>query len=185
MRAYMRIFLNLLMPVSILITIGSMVYFSMDYDFSKSLKLGILTGVLIGFPLSLIASLVLLVTRRSKPAVQESESVVEHTNVNLEAAASNSKKPIEQSLMLLMDKKLAFDVALFSILDQNIGEATTKESKEKCTITVRTSDETIQIITTALTRHTAQIVLKAAQNSPALQEVITYIKQKEHAFLQA
>jgi len=184
MRAYMRIFLNLLVPISVIIAIASVVYFSLSYDLSKALKLGILSGVLLGFPVSFVASLVLLTTRKNKPAQQESDTVTEKSNVKIEASSTNSKTPIEQSLLLLMDKKLAFEVALFSIIDQNLGEVTTKESAEKCTITLRTPDETIQIISTALTRHTAQLVLKAAKSSQELQQIITYIKQKEHSFLQ-
>lgn len=183
MRAYMRIFLNSLMPIGLIITIGSVVYFSLSYDFSKALKLGILSGVLLGLPISIIASFILLVTRRAKPAIQEPDTASENRAVTIEATPTNSKTPIEQTLLLLMDKKLAFDVALFSIIDQNLGDATTKESKEKCTITLRTHDETIQIISTALTRHTAQIVLKAAKNSQDLAKIISYIKQKEYSFL--
>lgn len=184
MRAYMHIFFNLLMPISLIVTLGSVVYFSLNYDFSKALKLGILFGVLIGFILSFIGSLILLVMRGRNPLGKEPDTVHENTIVNSQTAPSNSKTPIEQTLMLLMDKKLAFDVALFAIIDQNLGDIKTKESQEKCTITLRTQDETIQIITTSLTRHTAQIVLKAAQNSGELQKVISYIKEKEHSFLQ-
>lgn len=183
MRAYIRIFLNLLVPIALILTLVSTIYFSLTYDFSKALKLGILAGVLIAFPVSFIASLVMLVTRKGRPAVQEPDTASGHRPVTMEATPTNSKTPIEQTLLLLMDKKLAFDVALFSIIDQNLGDATTKESKEKCTITLRTHDETIQIISTALTRHTAQIVLKAAKNSQDLAKIISYIKQKEYSFL--
>jgi hypothetical protein len=184
MRAYMHIFLNLLVPISLIITIASVVYFSLSYDFSKALKLGIVSGVLIGLVISFIGSLVLLVVRKRKPIVHEPDTVHQNTNQNIKTSVSNSKTPIEQNFMLLMDKNLAFDVALFSIEDQNLGEATTKETKEKSTITLRTYDETIQIITTSLTRHTAQVLIKAAKDSQELQKIISYIKEKEHAFLQ-
>ncbi len=83
-----------------------------------------------------------------------------------------------------MDKDLAFEVALFSIIDQNLGDAATKETKEKNSITLRTYNESIQIITTELTRHTAQIVIKGLKNSQEMQRIISYIKEKEYSFLQ-
>lgn len=184
MRTYMHIFFNLLMPTSLIVTMISVVYFNLNYDFSKALKLGILAGVLIGFTLSFIGSLILLVMRGGKSLAKETDTVDDNTNVTSQTSSSNDKTAIEQTLMLLMDKKLAFDVALFAIADQNLGDVKTKETQEKCTITLRTQDQTIQIITTSLTRHTAQIVLKAAKNSVELQKVISYIKEKEHSFLQ-
>jgi mannitol-specific phosphotransferase system IIBC component len=172
------------MPISFVLTIASIAYFSLSYDFSKAMKLGVLSGVLIGLVISFIGSLILLLMRRGKPSLQESDTVYENTNVNTKTSSSNIKAPIEQKLMLLMDKKLAFDVALFAITDQNLGDITAKETKDKYTITLRTQNETIQIITTSLTRHTAQIVLKAANTSEVLQKIISYIKEKEHSFLQ-
>ena len=149
MRAYIRIFLNLLMPISLIVTIGATVYFSLNYDFSKAVKLGYLVGVLSGLPLTLVVAFFFHIKKRNSPSKQESDQVDEDTVIN--PTSSNSRTPVEQKLMLLMDKNLAFDVALFSITDQKLGEATTKESQEKNTITLRTYDETIQIITTALT----------------------------------
>ena len=185
MRTYLYIFFNLLMPISAVIALATVVYFSLSYDLSKALKLGILYGVMIGLPVSLIASLMFMTIRKRKLSVQEgSDTLPTNTDVEIEASSSNSRAPIEQKLMLLMDKKLAFDVARFSITDQNLGKTKTKESKEKCTISLQTQHETIQIISTSLTRHTSQLVLKAAKNSQELQKIITYIKQKEHSFLQ-
>ena len=182
MRAYIRIFLNLLMPISLIITMGATLYFSLNYDFSKAVKLGFLVGVLSGFPLSLVTAFFFHIKKRNSPAKQESDPVDENTAIN--TSSSNSRTQVEQKLMLLMDKNLAFDVALFSITDQNLGEVTTKKSQEKNTITLHTYDETIQIITSALTRHTAQLLIKGSKNSQELSKIISYIKEKEHSFLQ-
>ena len=183
MRTYIRIFLNLFMPIALIVALGSVVYFSFAYDFSKALKLGILSGVLLGFPLSLVASFILLL-KKSKPAAQPSEHVVENQERQNKAVSSDNKTPSEQKLIVLMDKKLAFDVALYSILEQNLGDATAKEAQEKNTITLRTDHDTIQIVTTALTRHTAQILIKGIKSSQEFAKIISYIKEKEYAFLQ-
>ena len=185
MRAYMHIFLNLMVPISFFAAIASVIYFNLNYDFSKALKLGILSGVMISLPVSLIAALVLLLIRKQTPIEEDSNNGSINTNIVTEEVFPDSKMPVQENLILLMDRKLAFEVARFSILDQKLGEATTKESKEKCTITLRSQDEIIQIISTSLTRHTAQLVLKAAQNSEKLHKIITYVKEKEHRFLQS
>ncbi len=45
-------------------TLSSIAYFSIDYNFTKSMKLGVLSGVLLGLGLSLVAALFLLFTRK-------------------------------------------------------------------------------------------------------------------------
>jgi len=185
MRTYLRLFFNLLMPSSMIMTIGSVAYFSVNYDFTKAMKLGVLSGVLLGLGLSLVAALFLLVTRRVKKPVQDSVNIQKETNSNSkEIPVVNSKNAIEQKLMLLMDKTLAFDVALYAITDQNIGEIKTHETKENSIITVHTKEENIQITTTPLTRHTSQVILKTERNSQYTDKIISYIKEKEHSFLQ-
>ncbi|MBT8343247.1 MAG: hypothetical protein KJO45_00880 [Sulfurovum sp.] len=190
MRTYLRLFFNLLMPISMIITIVAIAYFSVSYDFTKAMKLGVLSGVLLGFGFSLVAALFLLVTRSVKKPVQGSLSIHEepkNNNRNIpikETPVVNMQNAIEQKLMLLMDKKLAFEVALYAIIDQNIGEIKTHETKDDSIISVHTQDGKIQISSTPLTRHTSQVILKTERNSPYLNKIISYIKEKEHSFLQ-
>ena len=184
MRTYMHLFLNLLLPIVLIVTIASIIYFSLNYDFSKALNLGIIAGVLISIPVSLIGSLILFLTRKNKSSLHEPDIAHNANDTNMEVSRSQNRTPVEEKFMLLMDKDLAFEVALFSIIDQNLGDAATKETKEKNSITLRTYNESIQIITTELTRHTAQIVIKGLKNSQEMQRIISYIKEKEYSFLQ-
>ena len=186
MRAYIRIFFSILMPISLMMTIAAIAYFNLDYSFTKAMKLGVLSGVLLGLSISFIAALFLLITRRSGKPVQETVKVHKETNrktkdVPITVETQNS---IEHKLMLLMDKKLAFEVALYAITDQNMGEITTKETKESSIIILHTQEETMQITITALTRHTSQVILKTERNSKYVQKIISYIKEKERSFLQ-
>ncbi len=185
MRTYLRLFFRLLMPISMIITIGAIAYFSVNYDFTKAMKLGVLSGVLLGFGISLVAALFLLVTRSEKKPVQESVNIHKEPQSNSkEIPVVNTQNTIEQKLMLLMDTKLAFDVALYAITDQNIGEIKTHETKEHSIISVQTKEESIHIDITPLTRHTAQVILTPERNSKYTQKIISYIKEKEHSFLQ-
>lgn len=185
MRAYMQIFFNILMPISMIMTIGSIAYFNLDYTFTKAMKLGVLSGVLIGLSISLIVALFLFVRGRGQKTVQQPMSV--HKNIhrsNKDISLETQQNFIEQKLMLLMDKKLAFDVSRYAIIDQKIGDITTSDTKENTNITVRTPEETIYITITSLTKHTAEIILKTVKNSDYVNKIISYIKEKEHSFLQ-
>ena len=184
MRTFLRLFLNLLMPISMIIAIGSVAYFSVDYSFTKAMKLGVLSGVLLGLGISFIAALFLLITRRGGKPVQEPVKVHKETNRKTKEVPVGTQNSIEHKLMLLMDKKLAFEVALHAVTDQNIGEITTKETKESSIIILHTQEETIQITITDLTRHTSQVILRTKRNSKYNQNIISYIKEKEHSFLQ-
>lgn len=184
MRTYMRVFLNLLVPIALTVTLISIIYFNFKYDFSKALNIGILSGVLISVPVSLIGSLILLIMKKIKSTQNESLEIDKNRDDLIKFSTSNNTTPIEQKLMLLMHKDLAFEVTLFSITDQNLGEIATKETKEKDTITLRTYDGTIQIIISKLTRHTAQVIIKGLKNSQELHKIISFIKKTEYTLLQ-
>lgn len=179
------------MPISMIMTIVSVAYFSVDYNFTKAMKLGVLSGVLLGLGISFISTIVLLIKRRVGKPAQETMQV--HKEIDRKPKETDQKtkevpveipNSIEHRLMLLMDKKLGFEVALYAITDQKIGEITTKETKESSMIILHTLEETMQIIITPLTRHTAQVLLKTERNSKYDQKIISYIKEKEHSFLQ-
>ncbi len=179
------------MPISMIITIVSVAYFSVDYNFTKAMKLGVLSGVLLGLGISFIATLFLLITRKVGKPAQETMKVHQEINHKIKKTDQKTKdvpveipNSIEHKLMLLMDKKLGFEVALHAITDQKIGEITTKETKENSMIILHTPEETMQISITPLTRHTAQVILKTERNSKYDQKIISYIKEKEHSFLQ-
>ena len=183
MRAFLLLFFNLLMPISMIMTIVSVAYFSVDYNFTKAMKLGVLSGVLLGLGISFIAALFLLITRRGGSPAQETVRVHQEINRQTKEVPLEIQNSIEHKLMLLMDKKLAYEVALHAITDQNMGEITTKETKKNSMITLHTQAETMQITITPLTRHTAQVVLNTERNSKYDQNIISYIKEKEHSFL--
>lgn len=202
MRNYLRLFFSLLMPISVVMTIVSVAYFSVNYDFTKSMKLGVLSGVLLGLGITVFAALYLLVTRGMKKPVQkdvnvpQKTSTVEKTNIPRKTDGHKQtntqskdiplkmKNSVEQKLMLLMDKKIAFEVALYAIKDQDIGEIETQETKESSTIMIHAKEENILITIISLTRHTSQIILQTERNSKYAHNIISYIKEKEHSFLQ-
>ena len=212
-RAYFQLFFGLLIPLSGLFVIVAVIYFRIDYDFTKSLRLGVLAGVFIGITVSIITALFLLIMRRGKKPQnsildrkkkQSSKTVVspkpdnithvdsskgKHTETaenkvtTLKTNTDNNHTLIEQKLMLLMDKELAFEVALYAIADQDIGTLTESKNNEAY-ITVKNDNETLQFSIVTLTRHTAQMIIHSMPNSPAAKQIIGYMKEKEHSFLQ-
>jgi len=177
MKALINLFLSIILPISTLFIIISIIYFSINYDLDEALKLGILAGFIIGLSFSVIMSGVLLIMRKVRTKhmqMTQPDSHIRHESTN---------DPIDEKLILLMDKELAFEVAIYSIIDQNIGEVT-KGSKHEGTIDIYTPEQMIGLSISPLTKHTSQLEVKADSFNTSVQQIISYLKLKEQSFLQ-
>jgi len=177
MRPYLNLLFSIVLPISTLFVVVSTIFFSFNYDLGKAFKLGTLAGVLIGVGFSVIMAGVLLIMRKARTKhiqITQPESNILHESTN---------GPIDKTFMLLMDKELAFEVAIYSIIDQNIGEVT-KGSKDKGTISIYTPEQMINLAITSLTKHTAQVEVNADSYNTSVQQIINYLKLKEQSFLQ-
>jgi hypothetical protein len=208
MRAYFQLFFGLLVPLSGLFILASVVYFKIEYNFIQALRLGVLSGFIIAIAVSLFTALSLLIMRRGKkpkksilkrrkkvpvqttqnlktpaPTLKDNSNISTHGTTSTSPTISTDTKTIEQNMMLLMDRELAFEVALYAISDQNIGTLTESVTGAGH-ITVKNSDEVLQLTLTRLTRHTSQVVIESGLNSEAAKKIIRYMKEKEHSFLQ-
>lgn len=182
--------------------VASFVYFRTGYDFTKALRLGVLSGFFIALAVSLFTALFLLIMRRGKTPQKSilrrqkkihSQKSTSHTKTDNDIVAtdatpitssfSSDDKTIEQKMMLLMDSELAFEVAFHAISDQHIG-ILTESTAGAGHITVKNNDEVLQITISSLTRHTSQVVIASEINSKAAKKIIQYMKEKEHSFLQ-
>lgn len=192
MRIFIHLFLNLLIPLSILFIIASIGYFTYAYDFSKALKLGILTGVVLGVVSSLIMAPILLISGR----VQNKENIdleeyeePEHASelkVKKETKAPQQKQAKgigkEIKCMLIMDKELAFNVILNTPKNE-MGCSIDQSDREKGIIRIQTKAGVIRATITSLTKHTSQIIIHAVNNTKQVQTLVTLLKKKEYAFL--
>ena len=194
MQKFINLFLTLVLPVSILFIILASIYFSMSFEMNKAIKLGILTGVLGGAGFSALMASVLLVMRKIRHNAHQKEKIYPKndpekvkTNANSDTASEKTvypaDKPIDQKFMLLMDKELAFEVALHAIMDQNIGEISNAD-KNKRSIMIHATNETITLSITSLTKHTSEVLITATPNSKNVQNIISYLKEKELSFLE-
>lgn len=186
MHTYVRLFFNLLLPLTLLFTAASIGYFTLDYSFSKAFQLGILFGVFIGIGISLVMAFVLLMLRKvqKNEKIQTTETVPKH-----QIAQPKSKPKQENSFskeikcMLLMDKELTFDV-LVNALKNEGGYTLSKSDPQKGIMTIQTKEGIIQTTITSLTQHTSQIILLTQNNTKQVKNIISHIKEKEHSFLQ-
>ena len=191
------------MPLSILFTVITTVYYAIDLEFSKSIKMGILTGVLSSITFSIITPAILILRAirskkartkilssnyrkvskpfRQKPMVYENKPLSTQENEMSEAVS----KPdlIEEKLMLLMDKELAYEVSLASVNHQNIGEII-YQNKEEGVILIRAEEREIKMHITSLTKHTAQVLITTTIDNSNMKNIISMLKEKEHSFLQ-
>lgn len=199
MRPYIQLFLTLFLPLSILFTVASIGYFTFSYDFSKAIKLGILSGIVIAIGISFIMAFVLLILRKTQKngTVQNKEETESETNVEREPIArtetvkapGNPKQTQDRGIkkeikcMLLMDRALTFQVLLNTLKDQNACTIT-ENDPEKGTISIQTKEGMIQTTITSLTKHTSQLMLVTQNNAKQVKKLISQIKEKEHSFLQ-
>lgn len=203
MRTYIRLFINLLLPLTLLFTVASVGYFTFEYSFSKAFKLGILSGVVIGISISLIMAFLLLMFRKMPKSAKVQKSVEVQKEEKTEAPVHVETKAIpihkvdktkrnskqengfskEIKCMLLMDKELTFDVIVNAFNNEN-GCTLSKSDPQKGTMTIQTKNGIIQTTVTSLTQHTSQIILQTVDNTKQIKNLISHIKEKEHSFLQ-
>ena len=204
MKSYFNLFFTLVMPISILFTAVATVYFAMNFDFTKAIRLGILAGVMIGVAFSLVMALVILIMRTIRtykvktkiltPSTQTMNSPItldptiyekkhQATQANFANEAIVESDSIEEKFMLLMDKELAYEVSLNSINHQNIGDII-HQNKEDGSILLRSKNEEIKINISSLTKHTAQVLISSTIDNSNMKNIISMLKEKEHSFMQ-
>ncbi len=177
MRPYINLLFSIGLPISVLFVVVATIYFSLNYDLNKAIKLGMLSGFITGVGFSMIMAGILLIMRKARSKhiqITQPESHIHH---------ESTTGPIDKTFMLLMDRELAFEVAIYSIIDQNIGEVT-NGSKRKGTISIHTPEQKVNLAITSLTKHTAQVEVKADAYNMSVEKIINYIKLKESSFLQ-
>lgn len=221
----MNVFLTLLVPISLLFSIVSIVYFKLDYSFSEAIKIGLLSGILSATALSSVLALAIIIMRSFRKTeehhsafevdLEEMEHDILHTHeeevppvatnhthetytqenikpakLDLEKPPTKSventpqkQEPINHKVMLLMDTELAFEVTTYAIKDQNIGKIISTDVPNGF-IALRTDEENIQIHIHPLTKHTSQILIETIKGSKDTEKIISYLKEKEHSFLQ-
>ena len=67
-------------------------------------------------------------------------------------------------------------------MDQNIGEISNANKDEK-SIIIHAANENLALSVTSLTQHTSEVLISAMPQSKNVQNIISYIKEKEYSFL--
>ena len=177
MRAYFNVFLSLIIPVSALTIILAVGYFMLEYDLSKALKLGVLSGFMVAVLLTSVIALLFILIRESKLKSNTNNHPDEEMLQEIEEG------PLDEKLLLLMRKETAFDIVIQAIIDQDIGEVSKESRKKKGNITVYTPEQTIKMQVSKLTKNTAEIEIKAETYTESVQSIIHYLKRKELSLL--
>ena len=202
MRPLIHLYFAFLLPVSLLIALLFTFYFTIEYNFTQSITLGILYGLFTGLFVTFIVVIAIVLLRKSqnntlakfkitkKENTVDKENKQDESNEQREQESSpdtnikeNVKKGMDHKLMLLMNKELTFGVILSMIKDQ-IPHSITKHNIDKGNINIKIYGEIISISITALTKHTSQVKINGINNSEHIQNIISFLKEKEHSFLQ-
>ena len=90
----------------------------------------------------------------------------------------------KETIMLLMDKKMVYEVSLNAIRNGNLGNIV-HQNKETGSILLHNNDEEIIIDISSLTRHTSEVSISSIlTNNSNIQNIISVLKDKEHSFIQ-
>jgi len=176
MRAFFNLFLSLGVPISALFISIAVGYFMTNYDLSKALKLGTLSGFLAAVVFSFLMAAVLLLMRKARAtriSKNHPESTITHEPEN---------GTLDKTFILLMDKVIALEVLVHSVIDQKLGNIKHGDKGER-TITVHAPEHAIDISVEQLTDHTSEVRIKANTYSPSVTKIINYTKMKELSFL--
>jgi len=176
MRAFFNLFLSLGVPVSALFITVATGYFMMDYDLSKALKLGTLSGFITAVVFSFLMAAVLLFMRKARAAriaKNDPENTITHKPEN---------GTLDKTFILLMDRVLALEVLVHSVIDQKLGNIKHGD-KDNRAITVYAPEHAIDISVIQLTDQTSEVRIKANKYSPSVKKIINYTKMKEFSFL--
>ncbi len=188
MRSYINLFLTLVMPVSILLTAVATVYYAMNYEFTKAVKLGILAGVMSGVTFSLILSFIIVTIRfirllAIKPKTTSKIQKHQQTYTKPDTDLKSESGTIEKQIMLLMNRELAYEVALNAVDQKKIGNVI-HQNKNEGTILLRNKNQETNIRVAPLTKHTSKVYITSTADNTTIKNIITALKEKEHSFMQ-
>lgn len=203
MRAYFRLFIGLLIPLSALFIVVAVLYFKIEYDFTKAMRLGVLFGFFIAIAVSLFTALFLLIMRRGREPKKDIFSGVRNrkekrnqkskTNKSIDTVLTGTTQvqnapktsiTTQENIMLLMDITIAFEVLLYAIADQQLGQLTESKESEGYVI-LKTDKSIIKMRISPLTKHTSQMQISSEiDDIENIQKIITYMKEKEYSFTQ-
>ena len=167
----------MILPISILFIIMGIAAFSTQYSLSQAVKLGMLSGFILALVFTIFITAILLMKRQVHHAHQLK------TNPEMSIKHQSSNGPINKSFILLIDKAMAFDIAIQAIIDQKMGEVSKGSSKRKGILNLYTKDQTIEMEVDHLTKNTTEFTIKADAYSESVQALINYLKLKEQSLL--
>jgi uncharacterized membrane protein len=187
MRPFLHIFSVLLIPVSLIIAVLLTLFFTFEYSFTQAMSLGVLYGIFSGVFVTIILSFAFILFKESKERIQNKRKMKQNEKDMQENADlihnENINKGIDHKLMLLMNKELTFELIL-TMIKKQVSHSITTHNVNKGSIDIKIHGETISVAITPLTKHTSQIVINSMRSSKAIQDILSFLKEKEHSFLQ-
>jgi len=190
MRQLLQIFFGLLIPLTGLFVVLSIGYYSLEYDFSKAIKLAMLVGVILGFGISLISSIVIFILRwgRSQEVMtykeqQEEDKKIIHQHEKIKVMRHEDSGFIEKDFILLMDKRLAYEISLYAIKKEKLGKEGHKYDFDNGIISVKNRHDIIKMTISHLTKHTVKVFMQYKNDSTHATAILESIKTREKLFL--
>jgi len=191
MKNFLRAYNYTLVPVvGILIVLCSAyIHFTKQIPIDKAFKLGTLYGFFIGIATNVVAAWIVL-WKLNHPSKQKtlrktntkSQNQRELTKVTPTRIRNTQINTFLKEMYLLVDKEMAFDISLDTIVENSFGTPT-DTNKHRGTFSVRTKKQTIDFEVQPLTRHTSKLNIKAQKHNETFTSILSGIKAKEFSIL--
>ncbi len=167
----------MILPISMLFIIIAVAALLTQYSLNQALKLGVIAGFLSALVITVFIAIALLMKRKVHHAHQLK------TKPEMSISHGSSNGPINKSFFLLIDKAMAFDIAIQAIIEQKIGEVSKGSNKKKGLLSLHNKQQSIQMKVTPLTKHTSEFTIQADNYSESVRAIINYLKLKEQSLL--
>jgi len=186
MKKFLQAYSYTLVPIVGLIIIMFIIYYSTQFSIEKAIRIGTLYGFLLGIVVNILpASIVFVKLNNYKPennVKKHHKKVSKSEQDSLSTNVPKSQASFMQELYIIMDKEMAFDMSLQSILEQSLGTLL-NTNKHRGVFSVRTKHQTMDFEIQQLTRHTSKINIKAQKRNDTFDKILNYIKSKELSML--
>ena len=195
MRVFTSVFITFLIPISLGVSMLLTLYFTTEYPFTKAMSLGVLYSLIPGMFLTLIFATLFTQLQNGNTNILnrfqfssniqdlQEEILIQEPLSLKEINENGGDGKVGQTMMLLLSKELIFEIIMTATKNQVMRSIIT-HNIEKGNIMIKTRTETVSIMIQSLTPHTSQIVIQGLADSPFVQNLIDYLKDKEHSFLQ-
>jgi hypothetical protein len=185
MNNFLRAYNITIIYVAGLTILGFIGYYSLEFPIAKASRIGTLYGFVVGIILNIIPAFFIMLKFKKKSHLLTTPQKSQKSQ-KVSSTPTTKKTPLSSSIIkevyLLLDKDMAFDISLQSVLEQSLGKLLDK-NKNKGIFSIKTDYQRIDFEILPLTKHTSKLTIKPQTYNYTVLQILSFIKNKEVSLL--